>query len=746
MATRKPADRSRVFTATAQFDKANTVGRQVYGDCPICGAANKFYINIDTGQWSCKAGKPGHVEAHVNVGNATQSGNVSTWLEVWLEYCRIELGSDAPWQELAEARNGVPLEAMQAAGVVWDGSRWLIPSYNMAGKIAGLSYYVVGSKATQNIEGLPVGLFGLNHLKACAPNTTVHIVEGPWSQMALNYRLNGNAVAIGVPGAATFKSDWTGPFTGHPVVACYDNDIKGQEGSLKALNTLVGVCPDLKQLKWPQETPDGYDPKDYFGNGGTLREFLSWVDVPITEEAESEPVMAFDKEFGTLSFDDDVLPVFRKWLHMTPEIENTIRIAYAVVLSNQVYGIPLWVQIVGPPGAGKTEVLRATMEVANTRFESTIRSKTLVSGWNNGDPSLLPRLRKKTLVIKDFTTVLSAPETERREVFATLRDAYDGEVSWSYGQNVRRNYKDIWFSVLAAVTAEVYAQPDSALGGRFIAYHPIKDTYSNSKESIHRAARTQDQTAMHEELSSITKEFLEVKIDSSRVPEVSDTYKEQIECLAAITAALRATVARDKYRKDLMLYKPQPEVGTRLVQQYIRLARFLALLEDTQEVTERVYNIVKQISMDTCIDYNFKIARLLAESDGMSIDQLTTKLNTTKATIEFRVDDMCRLNIISQKSAKNSAIPRRVTATPYVLSDHMKELWHTARMNDVYVDKPTMSNGHKPHIHIKAAAVIRTKGGQSLRLKVIKPNDTVSRPTITLKRKDAKWKKKEDPT
>jgi len=63
---------------------------------------------------------------------------------------------------------------------------------------------------------------------------------------------------------------------------------------------------------------------------------------------------------------EHVLATFEKWL----ELEETdyIEAILATVVSNEIPGDPVWLFVIGPPGASKTEVLRSFKELNKARF------------------------------------------------------------------------------------------------------------------------------------------------------------------------------------------------------------------------------------------------------------------------------------------------------------------------------------------------------------------------------------------
>jgi hypothetical protein len=97
----------------------------------------------------------------------------------------------------------------------------------------------------------------------------------------------------------------------------------------------------------------------------------------------------------------------RPWLFL--EDEGIIDVMCATVIANQFRTDPLWMILIGPPSHAKTELLRALDGHPSAYFLSNLTPATLVSGKpkKGPDPSLLPKLNDKTLVMKDFTTILT---------------------------------------------------------------------------------------------------------------------------------------------------------------------------------------------------------------------------------------------------------------------------------------------------------------------------------------------------
>jgi hypothetical protein len=123
----------------------------------------------------------------------------------------------------------------------------------------------------------------------------------------------------------------------------------------------------------------------------------------------------------------DLHAAFAEWLAF-PEVDGVpsyelIDVALAAIVGNRLHGDPLWLFLVAPPSSGKTEVLRALGDVPDVFPLSSLTAQTFASGYERkgGETSLLPKLTDKTLIMKDFGTVLTLHRETRAEIFAQLR-------------------------------------------------------------------------------------------------------------------------------------------------------------------------------------------------------------------------------------------------------------------------------------------------------------------------------------
>ena len=172
----------------------------------------------------------------------------------------------------------------------------------------------------------------------------------------------------------------------------------------------------------------------------------------------------------------EIKEVARKFLQLKPDDENMFDIVMATYFANKLDADPLWIFLNGPPSNAKTEILMSMQDHQNTFFLSCVTKNTFLSGrvkkdkdGEEKDCSLLPHMTGKTVIIKDFTTVLSLQKDARHEIYSQFREIYDGLYSKSYGSGFTREWKGK-IGVIAGVTPAIDKQfaVHTLLGERFL--------------------------------------------------------------------------------------------------------------------------------------------------------------------------------------------------------------------------------------------------------------------------------------
>ena len=123
--------------------------------------------------------------------------------------------------------------------------------------------------------------------------------------------------------------------------------------------------------------------------------------------------------------------VCHKWLVIGND--EYIDVQFGAIFANRLDSKPVWLYIVGPPGSGKTEILQSFTGSKEIYSLSSLTANTLISGRcqseKEKDPSLLPKLDGKVLIIKDFTVILKGNSDIRLALLRMLTSVYPKKIS-----------------------------------------------------------------------------------------------------------------------------------------------------------------------------------------------------------------------------------------------------------------------------------------------------------------------------
>lgn len=354
---------------------------------------------------------------------------------------------------------------------------------------------------------------------------------------------------------------------------------------------------------------------------------------------------------------EELLDTFKKWL----ELEETeyIEVILATILSNQLLGDPVWLFVIGASGASKTEVLRSFQNMASIYTTSKLTAQSLVSGKvfkdSSFDPSLLPHLDGKTLILKDFTTILSMRAEDKQIIFSDLREAYDGYLEKNFG-NIGKKRFNAHFTIIAGVTPvlDKFTAMQQQLGERFL---KIRLSQKETKTKIERAVNNLEvQTAMREELNTATQRFFAQRLklkETLKQVKIAKEIKDMIIKLAQYIASLRTSVSRNPYNREVLDYIPEDEVGTRLGIQLAKLGKALAAIRNKKEITESELRILTRIAKDT-IPKKVRILMdcLTKEPYGLKTSEFKEKTGIENRTCLYALYDLQVLGLVISKELK----------------------------------------------------------------------------------------------
>lgn len=354
--------------------------------------------------------------------------------------------------------------------------------------------------------------------------------------------------------------------------------------------------------------------------------------------------MVIDTE-NNVSSRNALFQELQRWLYI--EDTQAIDILYGVVISHFLPGEPVWLFLIGPPGGTKTELLRAFHGEPFYTI-STITPQTLISGLSTkGEVDLLPKLDDKVLVVKDFTSILSRDSKEQAQIFADLRDCYDGYLEKAFGSGVGKKSYSAKFDLIAGVTPaiDMYRVIHGVLGERFLKCR----IHTNEEKAIDKATETMGrEDEMRRALANASRGYITdccERIEDG-IPKCGEAL-QQIKALGNVTAKLRSEVVRD--RTHTVQYYPDAEIGTRLTKQLLKLGQAITIVHGNESMDSNDLECLVRVARDSIPRQRLEVVKALLHKDlflGTAV--IGSECNTPTQTVREILEDLWMLKLLER--------------------------------------------------------------------------------------------------
>jgi hypothetical protein len=678
-------------------------------DCPFCEKPGHFYIRVEgesekgsPGSWDCK--------------RCGKKGNVYTFLHSLYAQCCATTKPDQ-LVALRDHRNtrthsvgaGVPASAYEE--LAWNPltGRWLIPITNTEGAISNLlSYDPAAAKPfacpTPNLNLHPWNsrALGPNQQERC---DEILVCEGVWDALSLQWLLSRVPVSrdakeyavVGLCGAQNTPDSFLQALAGKPVTFFFDHDEAGDTGLRKALDGLrkLNQSYPVRAVTWPESYAQGYDVADYVSQTNQ-KAFIAWRDLYDLTEATTVGAALASRESTPLprlnrtSFNAVQGDFTKTGVEMTDKMREGLAIACATVLSKEIPGDPLWMFLIGPSGSGKSLVLETLTESEDhVVYETSMTSRSFLSGFACGDddPSILARVTDppKCLVLKDYTTVITLPAQELETLYGLMRDAYDGRVERTFGNNVTRSYRG-YFSVVAGVTPEIHTLGHSHLGERFLKYELAGKTNLASDKAIMAALRSgmdaaQDREGKRHRQAAVCSFVTHLIENFDAIPTIPEASLARIIALAKVVAMSRSRVSRDEH--GVAKYEGSAEAPTRVAKQLAKLAQSLTIVFGEETVGKRALDICAKVAWDTSYGIKRDALQALADAEGgLTIEGLGEALDIPMSPAYRTLRDLRDLSLATRRKIPRAKNKRGQPMYQYSLSPVVEEIFRVAELPD----------------------------------------------------------------
>jgi Domain of unknown function (DUF3854) len=452
-------------------------------------------------------------------------------------------------------------------------------------------------------------------------------LPGVWSWRGAN----GNGGKTAIP-------DWHDvALNGRRVIIAFDSDVTSKRPVRSALNELAGYLSSkgahVDYCHLPDDDPGKTGLDDYLAAGHDGADLLKLVrpEPPAIVEtivsAEQEPMVLTPEPRRSDPPPVDLttaLATFRRWLHL-PDVDPLLAIAAAAAANRSDDASPVWLLVIGPPSAGKTEQITGLTDLPESVLAATVTESALLSGTSskeraaNATGGLLRQIGGHGLIVmKDFTSVLAQNRDARGAALSALREVYDGSwdrpVGTDGGKVLRWRGK---VGVIAGCTGayDKHHSVISQLGDRFLLvrlagddHDPDAAALSIGMSALTHSEDEQVERRMRRELAGALAGLVAGANHARTHRGLEYAEKLEIIRLARYAGVSRTPVDRDGYTGDL-LSMPAPEGPGRLT---IAFRQVLGGLEAIGVDPETSWRIVRRLAVDTAPALRTSVLRVIA--------------------------------------------------------------------------------------------------------------------------------------
>lgn len=339
-----------------------------------------------------------------------------------------------------------------------------------------------------------------------------------------------------------------------------------------------------------------------------------------------------------------------------PDLQSLL-ITLAVGVSHFVPNAdPVWLFVMGPSGGGKSTInIRAASCLPKTHSVSDLTENSILSGYHvnvkkkSASIGLLVDIGQSGIVLmKDFTTVLSKRDDERKKIIAALREIHDGQYTRVLG-----NVGKIGWAGKATIIAATTQSLEGCwavlrdMGERFIQVRTLRaDGVQVAQAAIRQIGH---EKAITEKTLKLAKEFVDFETLAFNSNGFQwDTQFEQIKYLAEYVAHCRAPTHHVNNREEAVKVG-ETEAPSRLMKAFGQIAHAYALLF-RRTIGGEEMQAVRRVALDSIQTQRAKVLSLIPDDADISRPDIARLTGMANSTVGWIAAELFALGIIKIES------------------------------------------------------------------------------------------------
>jgi hypothetical protein len=366
----------------------------------------------------------------------------------------------------------------------------------------------------------------------------------------------------------------------------------------------------------------------------------------------------------------EVREVFQRWLGKDYDT-SILDAVLAVAAAEKLPGDPPWLMIISGPGNAKTETAQSVSAVPGSAVVSTITSEgALLSATpqktrsKNATGGLLRKMGKRgLLVIKDFTSILSAGRELRTAMLAALREVHDGR--WVRNVGTDGGQTLVWEGRLVVIGACTTAWDQahgviSIMGDRFVLVR--SDSYAGRLAAGALAiSNTGREIAMRQEMANAVAGLVATVVDRDYPLTKDDTTR--ILNAADLVTLIRTGVELD-YRGDVV-DAHAPEMPTRFAKQLTQIMRGALAIGMDQTAA---LALALRCARDSAPELRLALLKDLAANGESRVIEIRRRQQKPRATVDRALQALHYLRLLVCREEEEDRGGKKVLVRYYTLA------------------------------------------------------------------------------
>lgn len=338
--------------------------------------------------------------------------------------------------------------------------------------------------------------------------------------------------------------------------------------------------------------------------------------------------------------------IIDKWLLVIDS--GVVKLLCATIYANMLRSDPVWLFLIAPSSGGKTELLNGLLKNPDCYFLSQLTPNTFLSGFKGSkdrQASLLHQLgTNKTIIFKDFTSLLEGNKDAFKDILGQLREIFDGYITKRLGTGDELSWKGkLGFIAGSTPIIEQRMNLIGAMGERFLSY-----SIDQPKRAALRAKMKENvgkESEMRDEIQNGFAGFFKGLSVPEQTPALPPEVDLMIEALTDFIAISRSVVMRSMDNKKEIEYVAMPEGTGRTYKQLYTLAIAIYQINGGQWLAEDAM-ILRKLAVHSIHSIRYHLIKTIGSYNGqVKTATLAMELGYPTSTTRRYLEDLAAISM-----------------------------------------------------------------------------------------------------